>query len=350
MVESMEEKPFLSIILPFYNAELSIRRSILSVVSQNFDDYELICINDGSTDKSLKIVKELREKYPQIKLIDKINEGVAETRNRGLRIAAGKYVLFLDSDDQMKSGLMAGIFHKLQDCHVDLVCFGYESIKEGKVEGQVVPSDKDIKNIEEIPSLYYKLIGEESFPPVWNKVYYLQIIKDYGIVFDKKLKYGEDYCFNLKYLLKCHSYVECPKIFYEYTVLNGTSITTGWDEKKYEKMRMYFDRVKEILEDYPQQMDNLNIWLQSFYIRCCYSCYIDLHRKECIWTLKQKIQFITSTKKSPIKKYCLSDNKQLSGKRKIFNSIFVLDSSWLIFLSSKCFYYIKKHSRYGSKF
>lgn len=89
-------------------------------------------------------------------------------------------------------------------------------------------------------------------------------------------------------------------------------------------MYLYFAETKNLLEAEMKNSEIMNVWLQALYIRLCFSCYMDLHRKECSMKWKEKIQFIETTKKSPIHKYSLSDNNKLKGKRKIFKGFFVL--------------------------
>lgn len=95
----MSENPFISIIVPLYNKEFCIRDTIESILSQSYTNYELIIINDGSTDCSLHIVSDISDN--RIRIINKSNEGVSATRNRGIKEAKGDYILFLDADDYL---------------------------------------------------------------------------------------------------------------------------------------------------------------------------------------------------------------------------------------------------------
>ncbi|WP_441002131.1 glycosyltransferase family 2 protein [Pseudocolwellia agarivorans] len=98
--------PFFSIIIPAYNAEEYIERCLNSVFDQNFDDYELIIVNDGSTDKTKELIESLKHCNKAIKLVNQDNAGVSVARNKGLSLATGKYILFLDSDDWVLPGYL----------------------------------------------------------------------------------------------------------------------------------------------------------------------------------------------------------------------------------------------------
>ena len=93
------EMPLVSIIVPVYNAQSHLSRCLESICGQEYKNLELIVINDGSKDKSLPVCEEFRKKDSRILLVDKANSGVSDTRNLGLKLAGGKYVQFVDSDD-----------------------------------------------------------------------------------------------------------------------------------------------------------------------------------------------------------------------------------------------------------
>ena len=88
-----------SVIIPVYNAEKYIERAIDSIVKQDYKDYEMILINDGSTDRSLEIIQRLAERNTRIRVESIVNEGVSHARNKGIELANGEYVLFMDADD-----------------------------------------------------------------------------------------------------------------------------------------------------------------------------------------------------------------------------------------------------------
>lgn len=96
----------LSIIIPVYNVELYIERCINSITSQNIIDYEIICINDGSTDRSLEVLYSLQKNNPKIKVFNQQNCGLSATRNRGIELSGGKYILFVDSDDYLEENVL----------------------------------------------------------------------------------------------------------------------------------------------------------------------------------------------------------------------------------------------------
>ena len=121
--------PYLSVIIPLYNKEKQIQRTIDSVLNQEFSDFELIIVNDGSTDRSIQIVENIRDN--RIRIINQPNSGVSAARNRGMNEAQGKYVFLLDADDR----LLQGAFTLLQDEHDEDIILG--SFNQTNFEGKV---------------------------------------------------------------------------------------------------------------------------------------------------------------------------------------------------------------------
>ena len=123
----------LSIIVPIYNVEAYLAECLDSLVLQNLDpaSYEILCINDGSTDGSLTILKSYREKYPQIVIVDKPNGGVSAARNDGLRKAEGRYVWFIDSDDIVAHNSLARLLEIAEGENLECLVFGRHTFEDG---------------------------------------------------------------------------------------------------------------------------------------------------------------------------------------------------------------------------
>lgn len=120
-----------SVIIPIYNVEAYLPDCIDSVISQTLKELEIICVNDGSTDKSLEIIQEYVQKDNRVKLLDlKVNQGVAAARNAGIKIAEGEYIYFLDSDDTITKEAMENLYFKASQENLDVVCFEGSTIFE----------------------------------------------------------------------------------------------------------------------------------------------------------------------------------------------------------------------------
>lgn len=209
----------ISIIIPCYNGEQTIKRCLDSVINQTYKNIEIILINDGSTDNTNEIIQPFL-KDNRIKYYDRINHGIGKTRNFGIKKAQGEYITFLDSDDYLERNAIKKLYNLAKKYNSDLVISDYCIVKE-KTKYEKIKSFSTT-NIEQNPNL----ILDINLAP-WNKLYKTDLIKD--ILFEEKLKY-EDAPFVIKSLLKAK---KINKLDYptHYYVINLNSETTIRDEK-----------------------------------------------------------------------------------------------------------------------
>lgn len=173
-----------SIIVPVYNAYNSIDRCIKSIINQTYKNIELILINDGSTDKSIDKLKKYEKKYKFIKVIDKENEGVAKTRNLGIKKSTGKYIMFIDNDDYVDNDYVETLVKEIESENYDVVFSGY---KRENNNGKIFQKKK-LKKSKWAP---YTLQAP------WAKIYKLDYLKKNNIKFFP-YKIGEDVYFTMK--------------------------------------------------------------------------------------------------------------------------------------------------------
>ena len=207
-------KVILSIIVPVYNTAKQLRRCLDSIVTQLNDKVEVILINDGSTDNSVNIIHDYMERYNQLKLYDKPNEGVSSSRNIGLKVACGKYVVFVDSDDYVEKDYISKIFANIKRMELDkLDCmvFGFYR-RVGENCNEISPIiRKDEKEV-------MKDILVQRYNAPWNKIFKKSIIDKYKLEFPCTMKTSEDLFFLLTYVEHdckigvtndCHIYNYC---------------------------------------------------------------------------------------------------------------------------------------------
>lgn len=183
----------LSIIVPVYNTAKQLRRCLDSIVPQLNNKVEVILVNDGSTDNSKDIICDYIDNYNQFRLYDKPNEGVSAARNIGLKVASGKYVTFLDSDDYVEPDYMRKIIeniHKMEQDELDLMIFGFYR-KVGENYRVNLPDAKG--NI-------IKEIFTQKYNAPWNKIFKKSLIDAYELEFPVSMKTSEDFLFLLDYV------------------------------------------------------------------------------------------------------------------------------------------------------
>lgn len=228
-----------SVIIPVYNAGNYLGSCIDSLLSQTFTDYEIILINDGSTDNSLEILRKYEASYNRIIAIDKPNEGVSATRNLGIKIAKGDYIMFCDSDDFVEKEWISILYNAIinhPNSLVDCEYFKYNSeTKESKVNclGDVN------RNTLFSSSEYYLFYKNQYSNSVWNRIYEKERLIRNKIFFDEQVSVGEDVLFNIKYLKTCDSFFHICKPLYYWNDDNTGSLSRKFDN-------FYFDTIKEL--------------------------------------------------------------------------------------------------------
>lgn len=227
---SLQESPILTIIMPTYNVEKYIIKSIRSILSQDSQEYRLIIIDDKSTDNTLSIIQatfkqEIENK--KIELINlEINSGAAKARQIGLDMTTTPYVTFFDSDDSYKSNhAISTMIETIKKYHTDFIMFKYIT-DHGMIKlkkNYSLPSKKILSSREAMIDKVNK--ANPIWHYLWNKCYKTSIIKDHNIRFHTNLRMAEDVRFNDDFLIHSHNLVFINRYLYLYNCCNSSSIS-----------------------------------------------------------------------------------------------------------------------------
>lgn len=163
------EKPLISIIIPCYNASKFINRCIDSITKQIWTDWEIVCINDGSKDNTLKILEELSEQNSKIKVYTQKNQGAAAARANGILKSTGKYIIFLDADDTLDKDALSIFMDKTKYDDYDIVCAGFNIIKNNKTIKQTHIKFETIDNISYLKKILTGKCGWELCGKMFKK-------------------------------------------------------------------------------------------------------------------------------------------------------------------------------------
>ena len=201
-----------SIIVPAYNAEKILPKCLDSILSQTYKDFEVILINDGSKDRTGEVADGYAAKDDRIKVIHKTNGGVSSARNEGLKIAAGEWVAFIDSDDWVDPRFLESFF---TEGTADLMVGGYNTVgchevREASYDNVFVEDNRGLRE------LLKAHITDMTFLCPWAKMFRNSILKESSMIFDTNMKIGEDTAFVWEYLNKCSSISLCAGQFYNY--------------------------------------------------------------------------------------------------------------------------------------
>ena len=213
--------PEVSIVVPVFNSGKYLSRCVDSIVSQTFSNFECILIDDGSTDNSLFICERYRQSDDRIIVIHQENSGVSATRNKGLEIARGKYICFVDSDDYVQENMCEKLVAAINQSNTDVVCCGYTENKKIYV---LCNEDFIFSNIDAIEIVHY-LEMRQAFGIVWNKLYKRTILDTNKIRFPISIKFGEDMLFNLQYFRHIKTAYNSSDYLYHYLHDNQNPVT-----------------------------------------------------------------------------------------------------------------------------
>ncbi|KTR91611.1 glycosyltransferase family 2 protein [Pantoea dispersa] len=214
----MNEKTLFSIIIPVYNAQNTIRRTLQSVLNQTFSSYEIIVVNDGSRDNSAQILQEFAH-YPQVTVLNQINAGVSAARNSGLQQARGEYVLFLDADDWVDDNFLMSFKLNLNAWPAEAVDLMVGNLNDNRI-GKV--SQAGFFSQQDIPYVLGELEMSDNIGYLHNKCYRRQIIDDLHLRFMEGVSMSEDLLFNLKFFSCVSNFLITPGAAYHYEDVAGS--------------------------------------------------------------------------------------------------------------------------------
>lgn len=209
----------ISIIVPVYNVEKYLNQCLDSIVSQEFSyNFEVICVNDGSTDGSKLILEKYTKKYSNVKLVEQKNCGLSAARNTGFRNSIGKYIMFIDSDDYLENNnVISMLYNEVTENNLDFIIADFEYDYEDKNKNYRIDRETTIKNcIMEGRELFDKGIKSNSIMSiVWNKLYSREFLDKNNLYFYEGILY-EDMEFTPKayYLAERVKYIDEKIIMY----------------------------------------------------------------------------------------------------------------------------------------
>lgn len=221
----------ISVIVPAYNAEKTIEKTIRSLLAQDWPDFEVIVVDDGSTDRTAEICAGICETAEadrgtvpsptskQIRVLSQANAGPAAARNLALQNAQGDLICFVDADDTVQEDFLVTLAEAVTDAQI-AVC-GYNIVREDGSSDPVLPARERLTGTETMKRVF---TDEAVNGFLWNKIFRAEIIRDHAIRFDEKIHVGEDMLFVEQYLRCCATVQMTDRALYNYSVA-GQSVS-----------------------------------------------------------------------------------------------------------------------------
>lgn len=237
-----------SVIIPVYNAETTLVRCLTSILTQNYENAEIILIDDGSTDKSRILCEQFARDYPQMRYVHQRNSGVSAARNKGLSIATGKYILFVDSDDYVSDDYFTQIDRLIELYDTDLIIFSQYKCRAELVTENLYPTFFTDQIDDLYPELGNLICRKIINGPV-SKVYKRELIDTYQVRFPVGVSIAEDRAFNIKYALHIQSLCVSNVPLYYVSLDNDTSLSRRKKELFSEQAQIVWDDINKAIAE-----------------------------------------------------------------------------------------------------
>ena len=250
--------PKLSIITPVFRVEEDIRQCIESVLNQEYQDWELILVDDCSPDASGRICDEYADKDQRIRVLhQQRNGGAAKARRSGMEIACGEYIGFVDADDWIQPNMYAVLVDRLEQLSVDVVMCSYFVNVKNKEWAKSNSKDTTLFTGEEALKRLHLADGSIS-AMLWDKLFRREVLADYEN--EVEIVVGEDYSLLVKTIERCSRLASVDVPLYHYRQRMKSVCNAGYTDKRWLTIENYYSFRSYLLEKYPQMEDILNMY------------------------------------------------------------------------------------------
>lgn len=259
----MEKQIKVSIIVPAYNVEDYIEACLNSLVNQTLEEIEIIIVNDGATDSTPQIIENFAQKDRRIKVINQKNQGQAAARNRGIEIAQGEYIGFVDSDDYIDLDYFEKLYETAKENNSDLAIASILKHKKDYLRYNArYSSFEKAENIED----KIKLCADKKkrFFYVWNKLCRTKIIKENNIYFPEGQVF-EDVIFSAKVVFYSNKIISVPNINYHYIERAGSTVKSKLSEKKINDRKTAYCELQDFAKEKNFRLPERLNYYESFW-------------------------------------------------------------------------------------
>ena len=295
----IENRIKISIIVPIFNSESTLERCLNSLVSQSFDRYEIILVNDGSTDNSERICNSFGLRYPCIRYYYIPNSGVSEARNIGLKEAVGDYILFCDSDDYYEKDALQIMYNSTQNGQIDEVVAGVRKHYENKHFNENVYCKVNTYDDHNLNELIIEMYENYMLNQLWGKLFKTSLISgDNQILFNSQLSLGEDLCWMCEFMKRVSSAVSISSVVYNYFVNEGNSLSRRFLPDYFSQIIKSYNLTKELIIEEKRLIEyeqNLSIrLLNDFWVGMS-----SINRNSCTLSFFEKVRYIKNIQAFP---------------------------------------------------
>ena len=254
-----------SMIVPVYNSEKTLSRCIDSILNQTYRDFELILLNDGSTDTSGEICDAYAKRDSRVRVVHKENTGGSDTRNRGIDLARGEYLQFLDSDDWITPDATALFVRTATEQQCDMVISQFYRVIGEHVSQKGAIDEDGLMDRSTYANHMMQKPADFYYGVLWNKFYKRSIITEHRLRMDQSISWCEDFMFNLEYVRHTQTIYAMKVPVYYYVKTKGSLVSQGMSMKKMIRMKRtvfacYNDFYKDVFDEAEYEKRRIQIY------------------------------------------------------------------------------------------
>ncbi|MBQ6478604.1 MAG: glycosyltransferase [Erysipelotrichaceae bacterium] len=300
----------ISVVIPVYSVEKYLHRCVDSVINQTYSSLEIILVDDGSPDQCPAICDQYAEQDNRIKVIHKTNGGLASARNAGMKVATGKYLFFVDSDDWLDPDGLEKLYRLAEEYNVDFV--RYRSVRENwpglpsqyptRVEKEREMHGGYYSKTDIVEEIYPRLFATSSLTlgPIvgaWGSLYKTSLLKERNIMFHEEIKYSEDVLFSAEVVVNADSFYYLDDAGIYHYFYNDSSISKSFRKDRWESCKAMIQIAeKEFLNRTEYDFKNQMTYLRWFCI------FLSLNERKYLTQIKEKEVYCRSIMKDPVTK------------------------------------------------
>ncbi len=257
--------PTVSIIIPVYNAQEYLRRCVESVLGQEYTDFELILVDDGSQDSSGAICEEYAQRDPRVRVIHKENEGVSAARNLAMENARGRWLQFADSDDWVTPDATKLMVRLAEEEGCDLVISDFYRVAGERVSQKGDIEEDGALTREQFAAHMMENPADFYYGVLWNKLYRRELIRKHRLRMNPDISWCEDFMFNLEYIRYAERFCALRAPVYYYVKRKGSLVSQGNSLAKTIQMKLtvfeyYHSFYKEVLDEEEYQKKRIQVY------------------------------------------------------------------------------------------
>ncbi|MDC0600431.1 glycosyltransferase [Flavobacteriales bacterium] len=237
-------QPTVSVIIPAFNAQKHISECIESVIDQTYPSFEIILVNDGSTDATTQILKKFNKSHSKVRVIDQANSGVSQARNKGIRCARGEFIAFVDSDDTVHPDYLSTLHQTIHGGDISIA--GANNLHGDQSTTLRTETFEAKYKLSPYECLSEYMSGKWGFT-LWNKLYKTSIINDAKIKFHSEIALGEDILFNIQYLNFCTRVNTSSSTIYNYRIHAKSATRASETKEKWHQFSLLIKAVDKLI-------------------------------------------------------------------------------------------------------